>query len=196
MASVLRGRLIALIEPLLMGLGYELVELEYVPQHGSALLRIFIDGAQAANGAADPAHETEEKNVTVTLDSDGRIAAGDETGLRESGIGIDDCERVSREVSALLDVEDPIPSAYTLEVSSPGEDRVLRTRSHFDRFAGSRVFVELKVPRDGRKRYTGMLVSVGDSGIELEVDRQRVSVPFDEIEKARLAPEHAGPMRR
>ena len=77
--------------------------------------------------------------------------------MRESGIGIDDCERVSREVSALLDVEDPIPTAYTLEVSSPGSDRVLRTRAHFDRFAGSRVFVELKVPRDGRKRYTGML---------------------------------------
>lgn len=195
MASVLRGRLIALIEPLLTGLGYELVELEYVPGRGNALLRIYIDRPPAANDDAE-AQKTEEHVVSVALDGDGRIAAGDEERLRESGIGIDDCARVSREVSALLDVEDPIPSAYTLEVSSPGSDRVLRTREHFGRFAGARVFVELKVPREGRKRYTGLLAAVSDVGVELEVDRQRVSVPFAEIEKARLAPEAPGPMRR
>jgi ribosome maturation factor RimP len=191
MATVLRGRLIALIEPLLAEMGYELVELEYVPGRSNGLLRIYIDRLNPA--AAQPA---EQEDVTVALDSEDRIAAGDESGLSESGIGIDDCERVSREVSALLDVEDPIPTAYTLEVSSPGSDRVLRTRSHFDRFAGSRVHVELKAPRDGRKRYTGMLRSVSDAGIELEVDRQPVAVPFDEIEKARLAPEVRVPSRR
>jgi ribosome maturation factor RimP len=191
MASVLRGRLIALIEPLLERLGYELVELEYVPNRGNALLRIYIDRLGAdATGAGD-----REEEPTVTLNEAGEVEDGGET-LRESGIGIDDCERVSREVSALLDVEDPIPSAYTLEVSSPGEDRVLRTRAHFDRFAGSRVHVELKVPREGRKRYTGTLRSIDDVGVELEVDRKPVSVRFDEIEKARLAPENAGPMRR
>jgi ribosome maturation factor RimP len=199
MASVLRGRLIALIEPLLNGLGYELIELEYVPNRGNALLRIYIDRPVGADGAAAGDREENESagapQPDVTLNSDDEVESGGET-LRESGIGIDDCERVSREVSALLDVDDPIPSAYTLEVSSPGEDRVLRTRAHFDRFAGSRVFVELKVPREGRKRYTGTLVSVNDAGVELEVDRQPVSVRFDEIEKARLAPENAGPMRR
>jgi ribosome maturation factor RimP len=195
MASVLRGRLIALIEPLLNGLGYELVELEYVPQRASALLRIYIDRGGSAKHGADGAAAGYREQATVTLNSDDEIEEGGET-LRESGIGIDDCERVSREVSALLDVEDPIPSAYTLEVSSPGEDRVLRTRAHFDRFAGARVFVELKVPREGRKRYTGMLTSVSDVGVELEVDRQPVTVRFDEIEKARLAPENAAPMRR
>ncbi len=194
MASVLRGRLIALIEPLLTGLGYELVELEYVPGRGNALLRIYIDRPQAAND--DAAAKKTEENVSVALDGDGRIVPGDEERLRESGIGVDDCAQVSREVSALLDVEDPIASAYTLEVSSPGSDRVLRTRAHFSRFAGARVFVELKVPREGRKRYTGLLAAVNDAGVELEVDRQRVSVPFDEIEKARLAPEAPGPMRR
>ena len=192
MASVLRGRLIGLIEPLLNGLGYELVELEYVPNRGNVLLRIYIDRPQSANGAAGD-DRTEEASVTLN-DAD-EIEDGGET-LRESGIGIDDCERVSREVSALLDVEDPIPSAYTLEVSSPGEDRVLRIRAHFDRFAGSRVFVELKVPREGRKRYTGTLTSVNDGGIELEVDRKPVSIRFEEIEIARLAPENAAPMRR
>jgi ribosome maturation factor RimP len=196
MSSVLRGRLIALIEPLLTGLGYELVELEYVPGRGNALLRIYIDRSAAANDDENDKKSTDEGNASVALDPDGRIVEGDEQSLRESGIGIDDCERVSREVSALLDVEDPIPSSYTLEVSSPGSDRVLRTRAHFGRFAGSRVFVELKVPREGRKRYTGLLAAVSDEGVELEVDRQRVSVPFDEIEKARLAPEAPAPMRR
>jgi ribosome maturation factor RimP len=188
MASVLRGRLIALIEPLLERLGYELVELEYVPSRGNALLRIFIDRLGADGAGADD----REDESTVTLNEADEVEDGGET-LRESGIGIEDCERVSREVSALLDVDDPIPSAYTLEVSSPGEDRVLRTRAHFDRFAGSRVHVELKVPRDGRKRYTGTLTSINDVGVELEVDRQPVTVRFDEIEKARLAPESAGP---
>jgi ribosome maturation factor RimP len=195
MATVLRGRLIALIEPLLAGLGYELVELEYVPGRSSALLRIYIDKLRPA-GAADETDDDAKNNATVALDSEDRVALGDETSLRESGIGIDDCERVSREVSALLDVEDPIPTAYTLEVSSPGSDRVLRTKPHFVRFAGARVHVELKAPREGRRRYTGTLKSVSDAGIELEVDRQPVRVPFDEIEKARLAPEVSSPMRR
>ncbi|MGH8241233.1 MAG: ribosome maturation factor RimP [Steroidobacteraceae bacterium] len=194
MASVLRGRLIALIEPLLTGLGYELVELEYAASRGNAQLRIYIDRPQAANdGGREP---QKMHDASVALDRDGQIAVGDESRVREGGIGVDDCERVSREVAALLDVEDPIPTAYTLEVSSPGSDRVLRTRAHFGRFAGSRVFVELKVPREGRKRFTGLLAAVSDAGVELEVDRQRVSVPFDDIEKARLAPLEAGPMRR
>lgn len=107
---------------------------------------------------------------------------------RPEGIRVEDCERMSRETSALLDVEDPIPTAYTLEVSSPGFDRVLRTKPHFERFVGERVHVELKVPREGRRRYTGLLRQVADAGIEIEVDRQMVNVPFAEIGKARLAP--------
>ena len=107
---------------------------------------------------------------------------------RPEGIGISDCERVSREVSALLDVEDPIATAYALEVSSPGDDRVLRTPAHFERFKGARVLVELSAPRDGRRRYTGMLQEVSATGVALEVDRQRVELPFGEIAKARLAP--------
>jgi len=149
MTVALRERLIALIEPLLARLGYELVELEYAAGRKQAVVRIFID--------------------------------------QPAGITVDDCERVSREVAALLDVEDPIPTAYTLEVSSPGFDRVLRTPAHFERFAGSRIFVELKAPRAGRKRYTGILQLVTATGIELEVDRQKVEVPFEEIAKARLA---------
>jgi ribosome maturation factor RimP len=150
LATSVRDRLISLIEPLLVQLGYELVELEFAPARGGGSLRIFIDRAE--------------------------------------GIGISDCERVSREVSALMDVEDPIPSAYSLEVSSPGDDRVLRTPAHFERFQGSRVLIELVAPRDGRRRYTGVLQDVSVIGVALEVDRQRVDVPFVEIARARLAP--------
>jgi len=147
--GTLRERLIALIEPLLARLGYELVELEYSAGRAHALLRVFID--------------------------------------RESGVTLDDCAQVSREISTLLDVEDPIPSAFTLEVSSPGFDRVLRTQAHFGRFVGSRVFIELKEPRAGRRRYTGKLLTVDDAGIALEVDREQVTMTFAEIGKARLA---------
>ncbi|NDD73862.1 MAG: ribosome maturation factor RimP [Gammaproteobacteria bacterium] len=101
-------------------------------------------------------------------------------------IGIEDCETVSREVSALLDVEDPVPGAYSLEVSSPGFDRVLRKPEHFVRFVGTRVWVELKMARDGRRRFTGMLAETTDAGIRLEVDGQPVSIGFAEIGKARV----------
>ena len=145
----LRERLIALIEPVIGRLGYELVELELGAGRARGVLRLFID--------------------------------------RDGGVGLDDCARISREVSALLDLEDPIPTAYTLEVSSPGFDRVLRTQAHFGRFVGSRVFVELKEPRAGRRRYTGKLLRVDEAGIALEVDREQVAVAFAEIGKARPA---------
>ena len=162
MSAILRERLIALIEPLVGRLGYELVELEHTAGRGSAVVRLFIDRIPR------------------------RSAGAEADGAPENAVGLEDCERVSREVSALLDVEDPIPTAYTLEVSSPGFDRVLRTQAHFARFVGSRVFVELAAPRDGRRRYTGTLLSADEAGIAVEVDGQHVAVSFAEIGKARL----------
>jgi ribosome maturation factor RimP len=106
-----------------------------------------------------------------------------------AGVGVEDCAQVSRETSAVLEAADPIPVAYTLEVSSPGFDRVLRTPAHFGRFVGSRVFVELKEPRAGRRRYTGTLIGADAAGVALEVDREQVAMAFDEICKARLAPQ-------
>jgi ribosome maturation factor RimP len=105
------------------------------------------------------------------------------------GISVDDCERVSRAVSAAMDVADPIASQYTLEVSSPGLDRVLRTRRHFDLFTGEQVRVELKQAAGGRKRFIGRLVSVNEGEITLDVDGSAVRVPLEGINKARLAPE-------
>jgi len=108
---------------------------------------------------------------------------------RPEGVGIEDCERVSREISALLDVHDPIPTAYRLEVSTPGLDRILRTPAHFARFVGARIAVELLAPRDGRRRYTGPLLQASPTGIEVAVDDQRVQLSYAEVHRARLVPE-------
>jgi ribosome maturation factor RimP len=107
----------------------------------------------------------------------------------EPGISLDDCERVSRAVSETLDAADPIPSHYTLEVSSPGLDRLLRTREHFERFAGERVRLEMMQPVEGRKRFSGRLLGVGASDITLELENGRISLPIDDIHRARLAPD-------
>jgi ribosome maturation factor RimP len=108
---------------------------------------------------------------------------------RPSGVGIEDCEQVSRELSALLDVHDPVPSSYRLEVSTPGLDRVLRTPAHFARFAGARVAVELVSPREGRRRYTGRLLRSDAEGIDMAVDGADVRLRYPEVLRARIVPE-------
>ncbi len=108
----------------------------------------------------------------------------------EDGITLEDCERVSHQVSALLDVEDPIPGHYVLEVSSPGLNRRLRKPADFVRFCGERTKVELAVPNvEGRRRFTGVLTSVEDDGFSIEVDGVTHRLRFEEVETARLAPE-------
>jgi len=113
----------------------------------------------------------------------------DRTDGAAGGVTVEDCEAVSRRVSAALDAADPIAGEYTLEVSSPGLDRPLRTRAHFERFTGGRVKVESLVPRAGRRRWTGRLVAVGEAGVTLEVDGQPVDLALNEIKTARLVPE-------
>ena len=105
------------------------------------------------------------------------------------GITVDDCARVSHVVSEVLEAHDPVKGPYTLEVSSPGFDRVLRTHAHFVRFVGERVFAELKLPIEGRRRFAGVLKSVSDDTIVVEVDGKAYSLPLDRIQKARLRPE-------
>ncbi|MFQ5488942.1 MAG: ribosome maturation factor RimP [Gammaproteobacteria bacterium] len=108
---------------------------------------------------------------------------------KEAGITLDDCEIVSRQVSALLDVEDPIRGQYTLEVSSPGLDRPLFTPEHFSRFSGKQVKLRLSTPLNGRRNYKGRLQGLDDGKVMLEVDGARVDLPLEDIEKARLVPE-------
>jgi ribosome maturation factor RimP len=104
-------------------------------------------------------------------------------------ITVDDCARVSGAVSQVLETHDPIKGHYTLEVSSPGFDRILRTRAHFERFVGERVFAELKLPLDGRRRFVGILKSLLGDTIVVEVDGKAYGLPLDRIQKARLRPE-------
>ncbi len=108
---------------------------------------------------------------------------------REPAVTLEDCEKVSRQVGALLDVEDPVPGEYVLEVSSPGEDRRLRTTAHFSRFLGSPVKVQLLVAQDGRRRFAGTLTGATDETIEIEVDGSRVTLARNAIERARLVPQ-------
>lgn len=107
----------------------------------------------------------------------------------ERGIGVDDCERVSRQVSALLDVEDPIAGSYTLEVSSPGLDRPLFERAHFERFKGATVKVRTAVPIDGQRNFTGVLEGCrGDAVVVVQDGVERV-LPLTQVDSARLVPD-------
>ncbi len=105
------------------------------------------------------------------------------------GIGLDDCETVSHQLSGVLDVEDPIAGQYDLEVSSPGLDRPLFELEHFRRFAGARVRIRLLEKLDGRRRFDGRLAGVDGEMVLLDLDGNRVAVPFERIEVARLVPE-------
>jgi len=106
-----------------------------------------------------------------------------------AGITLDDCERVSRAVSEVLDAEDPIPGQYTLEVSSPGLERPLRTAEHFARFVGETVSVETVQAIEGRRRFKGALTAAGTDTVEVEVDGKRWTLPISGIRKAHLAPQ-------
>jgi ribosome maturation factor RimP len=99
---------------------------------------------------------------------------------------VEDCADISRAVSALLDVEDPISSAYTLEVSSPGIDRPLTRLKDFERFVGFEARVETRFPLDGRKRFRGVLKGVEEGAVRIETDTGPASIPFDTIQRAKL----------
>lgn len=143
--------LIEQLEPLLEGLGFELVDLDLIV--GSrGLLRLFIDS--------------------------------------ESGVTLADCELVSEQVGAYLDVEDPLPGRYTLEVSSPGLDRRLRTPEHFRRFSGSEAKLELKRSQDGRRRLKGRIEGIDDELVVLNVDGKIWRLKLADIAMARLVPQY------
>ncbi len=114
----------------------------------------------------------------------------------DDGISIEDCEAVSREVSGVLDVEDPIGGEYQLEVSSPGLDRPLVKPEHFARFCGEEVKIELLEPRMGRRRYRGHLLGVEGNTVRVRVDGQTEEFELAEIEKARLVPDFDREMKR
>jgi len=167
----MRDALMRLLEPPIEALDYELVDIEFAREGRGGVLRIFIDRRAGDAPGAD-------------------ALGGDASGAAApAGITVDDCARVSHTVSQVLEIEDPIKGHYTLEVSSPGFDRILRKRAHFERFIGERIFAELKLPINGRRRFVGVLNSIADDSIVVEVDGQAHTLPLERIQKARLRPE-------
>ena len=145
----------ALIEPVVVGLGFELWGIEYHTGGGHrGVLRIYIEA--------------------------------------EDGITLDNCQTVSRQVSGVLDVEDPIPSGYTLEVSSPGMDRPLYKAEHYRRYVGHKVKIRLRVPFEGQRNLTGRIAAVEDGEevvIQLDEPEQEYVLPIESIDKAHIVPE-------
>jgi ribosome maturation factor RimP len=144
-------KLMAIIEPAVSALGFELLGVEYMPQGRHSLLRIYID--------------------------------------HEDGITVDDCGDVSHQVSAVLDVEDPIRGEYTLEVSSPGLDRPLFTLAHYERYSGNQAEIRLHAPLHGRRKFKGRLQGVEDDEVIIEVDGEEYRLAIGNIEKAHLVHE-------
>ncbi len=101
-------------------------------------------------------------------------------------LGVDDCAKISRSISAVLDVEDPIKGAYRLEVSSPGIDRPLTRVEDFERFKGFDAKVEVNPPINERKRFRGPLLGEENGIIKMEIDGETVEIPFERVHKAKL----------
>ena len=144
--------LLALIEPIVEGLGYECVGVEYNahPRHG--LLRIYID--------------------------------------TENGVLVEDRTKVSHQISGVLDVEDPIPDNYSLEVSSPGAERPFYKLEQFERYVGSIVAIHLFSPVNGRRRVTGKIIQIEGDVITFEENENLLQIPFAAMSKARLVPDY------
>lgn len=140
-----------IIEPVVTGMGYECVGIEYVSQSHQHILRVYIDA--------------------------------------ENGILLDDCSKVSHQLSGVLDVDDPISGSYQLEVSSPGDDRPLFKLEHFERFRGNAVRITLSEAFNGRKNFTGVLAGTDGDSVVLNTEDSVWELPFQNIRKARLVPD-------
>jgi ribosome maturation factor RimP len=159
------NKLVEIVEPVCADAGYELVDVQYTLGPQGWVVRVFIDYPE-----------------------------GNDTSSSGGGISFSDCERVSRELSAVLDVEDPIPQAYTLEVSSPGVARPLRTAEHFRRYIGQDARVTLSQGVDGRRKFHGTLVAVqpgqqpNEFIVAMEVDGKTYQLPVADVASANLVP--------
>jgi ribosome maturation factor RimP len=160
------ANLFSLCERSLAAVGFELCEVEYARDQGGWVLRVYIDhpldgtpreGTPTLKGAPPPS--------TITHS---------------------DCELASRQLGTVLDVEDLIPNAYRLEVSSPGVRRPLRRERDFARFVGHSVRVQLEAPIDGRKNFVGQLRSVSEGQLGVEVDGRLFQLPLVGVKRARL----------
>jgi ribosome maturation factor RimP len=106
----------------------------------------------------------------------------------ETGVSVDDCAQVSRQVSGILDVEDPISGEYTLEVSSPGIDRLLFRPEQYEPYVGEMVDIRLRLPVEGRRRFKGLLLSADDDTVVVQIDEQSYTLPLRSVDRARAMP--------
>ena len=141
-----------LFEPVVKGMGYDLIEIEHFPNPKHGVLRLYID--------------------------------------KEDGVNVDDCSSVSRQISALIDVEDPVSGQFNLEISSPGSDRPLRRLVDFQRFVGSLVKLKTVMPLQGQRNFKGRLLEVSEETVVIETDDEEISLPMSTIDKARIVPEY------
>ncbi len=146
-----------LFEPVVAGMGFDLIEIEHFPNPKHGVLRLYIDKPEGSDSAA---------------------------------VVIEDCSAVSRQISALIDVEDPIRGQFNLEVSSPGLDRPLRRLKDFQRFTGSLVKLKTVMPLQGQRNFSGRLREASEDVVVLETDTEEISLPMSAIEKARIVPEY------
>jgi ribosome maturation factor RimP len=175
-AADIRHSLLELAEPVCFDNGYELVDVEYTRGPSGWIARFYID-----------------RRPDLPPSSKG-------------GISFEDCERLSRQLSAVLDVEDPVPHAYSLEVSSPGLDRPLRTAAHFQRYLGETAKVTLSEPLAGRRNFKGVMRTVEPLGeaeaaqagatLVMDVDGNEFRLPLADIASARLVPDWDTLMKR
>lgn len=141
----------SLLQPVINGMGYELLGIDYGGRGRRVLLRVYID--------------------------------------QHEGIALSDCEKVSRRISALMDVENMISGHYDLEVSSPGLDRPLFKPEHYERFISHRVKIVMLSPQRGRRRFTGILQAFENDTIVVLVDNEVYELPFVDVASTRLVPE-------
>ena len=151
-----------LAEPYVRDAGFDLIEVQYAREQRGAVLRLFIDR---------PAGSEQDQTLDQTL------------------VGVDDCERVSRDVSAALVVADNISHTYLLEVSSPGLDRPLRRERDFARFVGESARVRLEAGVEGRRNFSGTIRGAKDGHVEIACDGRSYDLPIDDIVRANLIPD-------
>jgi ribosome maturation factor RimP len=162
-----------LVEPCVTDAGFDLVEVQSGREPSGWVVRLFIDRPALAEAAA---------------------SASD--GTSEAAVSLADCERVSRDVSASLDVADALTHAYQLEVSSPGLDRPLRREKDFARFAGEQVRVRLTEGVDGRRNFSGRLCGAHDGLAQIDCDGRTYHLPIGDIAKANILPDWDKELKR
>jgi ribosome maturation factor RimP len=169
-----------LVEPCVKDAGFDLVEVHSGREPGGWVVRLYID--------RPPVHSVVDGAA---------IASGAESGFgAEELVSLEDCERVSRDVSASLDVADLITHAYQLEVSSPGLDRPLRRESDFVRFQGAQVRVRLLEGVDGRRNFSGRLCGAHAGLVQLDCDGRIHHLPLGDIAKANVVPDWDKELKR